>query len=124
MKKPTTRAKLRDELKKLMPRYKWTVHRPNPYNDYPDEIIIATGIRSSGFNRMSTIKVVRRETKNGPWYTARSAGYGTKAGWAGEEDAETLAKAMRLLQNHYEGLARFYSGLATELMDGRKPPKD
>lgn len=37
----------RGELEKVMPGYKWTVHKSNA-----PRLISATGIRSSGFNRI------------------------------------------------------------------------
>jgi len=85
----------RKELIKIMPGYKWTVHR----NRYAaSNHLSATGIQTSGFNRLSTLQVVRREKD----YTG-----------------VTLARALRGLQNHYEAMANMYSRHAWALKLGR-----
>ena len=45
----------REELKKIMPGYSWIIHRSWSLNSN----LSATGIQSSGFNRMSTLEVLR-----------------------------------------------------------------
>lgn len=56
-------AEFRKELLKIMPGYSWTVHKTsNP------ERLTATGIQSSGFNRLSTLQVTRTDKGGGPWY--------------------------------------------------------
>lgn len=105
----------RKELVKIMPGYNWTVHR----NHFDSTYLSATGIRTAGFNRLSTLQITRRETS---WveYEAKSAGYGVKAPWVSSYAAPTLAQALRGLQNHYESMASLYSGCAAHLQGARK----
>lgn len=111
--------KFREELIKIMPGYKWTVHREFMQDN---EYIRATGIQSAGFNRMSTLEVVRREEDGRVSYEARSSGYGLHARWLSENSDATLASALRGLQNHYEDRARSYRSHADALALGRKAP--
>ncbi|WP_319764434.1 hypothetical protein [Maridesulfovibrio sp.] len=110
----------RKELVKIMPGYKWTVHRA----ENPKEYITATGIKTAGFNRTSTLEVVRREHtrfgKPGIEYTVRSAGFGLKARWLAEKTDGTLARALRELQSYYEYTAQEYSSGASDLESARK----
>lgn len=108
----------RDELAKIMPGYSWTVHR----HSKDDVRVIATGIQSSGFNRLSTLRVIRTTEKDGRVsYTAKSAGHGTRAKWLHENSDATLASALRGLQHHYERVANTYRSHAAHLEAGRKP---
>lgn len=50
----------RAELEKIMPGYMWTVHRPSKHLRFPPYVLVATGIQSSGSNRLSTLEVTRR----------------------------------------------------------------
>lgn len=111
-----TDAEFRKELLKIMPGYSWTVHRTT------DAIFLkATGIQSSGFNRLSTLRVERFEDDQGRVeYTVKSAGYGTKSPWAQTITDRTLARAVRHLQDHYQQKASYYSGLARSLQAGRE----
>jgi hypothetical protein len=117
---PYTTEQFRRELRKIMPGYKWTVHREFnmgcPY-------LSALGIQTSGFNRLSTLEVVRREKDGATNYTVRSSGYGVKAPWLGEYVDSTLARALRGLQNHYERMGREYLSHASALENGRKAPQ-
>jgi hypothetical protein len=117
---PYTTEQFRRELRKIMPGYKWTVHREFnmgcPY-------LSALGIQTSGFNRLSTLEVVRREKDGATNYTVRSSGYGVKAPWLGEYVGSTLARALRGLQNHYERMGREYLSHASALENGRKAPQ-
>jgi len=107
-------AEFRNELTKIMPGYKWTVHKTsNP------ERLKATGIQSSGFNRLSTLQVTRTKKGNAAWYDVRSAPHGTKSPWAAEIGNVTLARAMRDLQTHYQRKAANYRKLAERLQNGR-----
>lgn len=108
-------AEFRKELVKIMPGYSWTVHKStNPM------CLSATGIKSSGFNRLSTLVVYRREDANEfKRYEVKSAGFGTHAPWAHTTSNRTLARALRDLQNHYEMKANTYRGLASQLETGR-----
>lgn len=111
-------ADFRKELIKLMPGYKWTVHQ----SSRPDHYLSATGTQSSGFNRLSTLRVERRENYAGggrPRYEAKSAGYGCKAPWRYVADGRSLAQALRNLQDHYERQAADFKRLALDLMAGR-----
>lgn len=106
----------REELVKIMPGYKWTVSRVRP----GDTTMIATGIQSSGSNRLSTLGVTRRDTDGMVSYRAQSSGYGTRAPWLHETGGRTLAQALRHLQDHYEHRAATYRAHATDLQFGRK----
>lgn len=108
----------RDELLKIMPGYQWTVHR----HSKSSVRVTATGTQSSGFNRLSTLQVTRIDLNGKVTYAARSAGYGTRAKWMHENTDETLARALRGLQKHYEDLANNYRSLAARLQDGRGQP--
>nr|WP_320132356.1 hypothetical protein [uncultured Holophaga sp.] len=109
--------KLRDELVALMPGYKWTVHKAIVKDQ---RVITATGTTASGSNRTSTLQVDRRVDAGQVSYTARSAGYGTRAKWLASADGRTLAQALQNLQDHYEGMASKYSAHAGALQKGRR----
>ena len=108
----------RKELKKIMPGYKWKVHRRSSFN--PNNID-ATGIQFSGFNRLSTLSVIRREKNGNVEYHVKSAGYGKRAPWLSDYTDGTLARALRGLQNHYTAVGLDYSRHAKDLENGRKP---
>ena len=115
---PFTPDDFRKELVKIMPGYKWTVHRASK-----DAVrLVATGIQSSGFNRLSTLEVERTTQRDTPWYRVKSAGFGTRAKWAGEVGDRTLARALRDLQEHYTRQSNHYAGLARSLQAGRSTP--
>lgn len=108
-------AAFRAELVKIMPGYDWTVHK-TVYNHHLE----ATGTQSSGFNRTSTLSVIRTEPTDGKvTYEVKSAGFGLKAKWLHKCGAPTLARALRHLQDHYEGMARIYAGHGADLAQGR-----
>lgn len=116
----------RDELVKIMPGYQWTVHRPTKFArtlDMP-AVLTATGTQSSGSNRLSTLEVTRRDDAGKVTYTAKSAGYGTRARWLHESTDGTLARALRGLQDHYEAVAATYRSHAEAMKVGRKAPAD
>lgn len=113
--KPFTADQFRAELVKIMPGYKWTVHRASK----GAARLEATGMQSSGFNRLSTLSVVRTTERGRPWYRAKSAGYGLRAKWLHENGDVSLAKALRGLQEHYERVANTYRGHAARLKHGR-----
>lgn len=108
----------RAELCKIMPGFTWTINKPLWDNG---EYLHATGIISSGFSRTATLSVIRRENFQGlkTWYEVKSAGYGTRAMWAGTRENKTLASALRDLQNYYEHMAAKYSGCAGNLQHAR-----
>lgn len=111
----------RKELIKIMPGYKWTIHRHMPWAKH----LSATGIQSSGLNRLSTLHVIRREKDDvSTEYEVESAGYGRRARWLSVYTDSTLASALRGLQNYYEGQARLYSNHAGALQGGRKRSKE
>lgn len=116
--KAMNQAGFRKELVRIMPGYKWIVHR----SDEPKKYQTATGIQTSGFNRLSTLQVARRETSCSVLYTVRSAGFGLCAPWLAECTGETLARALRCLQEHYEAMALTYRNHAMALQNAR--PKD
>lgn len=111
----------RKELTKIMPGYNWTVHTPDKrFAEITGrERLKATGIQSSGFNRLSTLEVSRFEKDGKVTYKAQSAGHGTKAPWMHSHRDGTLARALRGLQDHYEATAQTYHALAAALRHGR-----
>ncbi|EOZ5126572.1 hypothetical protein [Pseudomonas aeruginosa] len=111
-------SQFRAELVKIMPGYNWTVHASRS----SEKLLVATGIQSSGSNRLSTLRVERRDNYGAsgkPRYEVKSAGYGTRAPWLHTAEGGTLARALRSLQEHYEGNARKYSIHASDLQRGR-----
>lgn len=117
----------RAELEKIMPGYSWTVQRsatsrlPKSMSEGSPKMLSATGIRSSGFNRLSTLQVVRTDHDGRATYLAKSAGFGTKARWLHEHSGATLAQALRGLQEHYKRMANMYRSQEAELKAGRVP---
>lgn len=111
----------RKELMKVMPGYNWTVHKPSKYN--PD-LLEATGIQSSGFNRLSTLSVARSEENGIVTYEVKSSGFGAKARWMHTATDGTLARALRELQSYYQTQANDFRVLADRLQTGRKAPAD
>ena len=110
-------ADFRKELVKAMPGFNWTVHKTsNPLS------LCATGIQSSGFNRLSTIEVNRTEKNDLAWYEAKSRGHGTRGPWAHANGDRTLARALRGLQAHYERQSSAFHGLAATLQNARQLP--
>lgn len=118
--RPFTAGEFRAELMKIMPGYQWQVHRVTK----GDQWLLATGIQSSGFNRLSTLKVGRKVERDRPWYTARSAGFGTRAKFGLEVGDTTLARALRDLQDHYERQANSYRVLASTLKNAREKARE
>lgn len=108
-----TSAEFRKELTGVMPGYKWTVHKTG------EGYFHATGIQSSGFNRLSTLSVVRLKRAGVVFYEVKSAGYGTRAKWLHCNSDITLARALRGLQSHYEQVANKYRSHASSLQLGR-----
>lgn len=96
----------RAELVKIMPGYKWKVHRL-PKGCISKQLE-ATGTQSSGSNRLSTLEVKRNELDGRVVYEARSSGYGLRAPWLGNGNGRTLAQALRSLQEGYERHAQQY----------------
>lgn len=106
-------ADFRKELIKIMPGYSWTIHRPSKV---VKGYLSATGIQSSGFNRLSTLRVNRREKQGGfIEYEAKSSGYGLRAPWLSIYTDKTLARALRGLQNYYATMSQTYAGHASAL---------
>lgn len=112
--------KFRKELKKIMPRYAWTVHRDSIYLATSiKKYISATGIQTAGFNRLSTLHVIRRETDSGVEYEVKSSGFGKRSPWLSTNTDTTLARALRGLQEDYELTAANYAAHARDLQNGR-----
>jgi hypothetical protein len=109
-------TKFREELKKIMPGYKWTVHRGQIYSN---AYLEATGIQTAGSTRLSTLHVIRVEKNEVVTYMAQSSGFGKRARWLGKSEGGTLARALRRLQKHYETEASNYSSHASCLQAGR-----
>lgn len=115
-----TPKEFRAELVKIMPGYAWTVHKSTT-----DMYLEATGTQSSGFNRLSTLKVCRRDHGNGiVSYETMSSGYGLRSPWLHRNEDSTLARALRGLQEHYEWKAANYAGHARALKEARQPKKE
>lgn len=117
-----TSKDFRAELVKIMPGYSWTVHKSSN-----DSLLKATGIKSSGFNRLSTLLVERRDNYKGkgfPWYTVKSAGFGLRAPFLADYADGTLARALRGLRRHYEERAATYAGHARALQSARVAEKE
>lgn len=108
--------KFREELKKIMPGYKWTVRRRR----MQELFLEATGIQTAGFNRMSTLLVIKRKIGDRIEYHVKSSKYSLRAPWLGEYTDETLARALRGLQDYYTNMADKYFGHASDLEGGRK----
>lgn len=104
----------RKELIKIMPGYDWTVHRTKDAG-----YLEASGIQSSGFNRLSTLSVVRREQDGKARYEVKSSGFGLSARWLHGNEDGTLARALRGLQDHYEATSNTYRVHAEALKIGR-----
>ena len=105
----------RKELVKIMPGYNWTVHQSR----IPG-YLSATGTQSSGFNRLSTLSVVRREQDGTVRYEAKSAGFGLRAKWLHSAEDRSMARALRGLQDYYEHMANTYRAHAEHLKVGRR----
>ena len=110
-------TEFRKELIKIMPGYKWTVHR-NLLKD--SKFMEATGIKTVGFNRLSTLNVVRSDKEGYVWYDVKSSGFGKKAPWLGKCGNTTLARALRDLQDYYDKKAQQYSSHASDIEYARK----
>lgn len=104
----------RKALVKIMPGYKWTIHKSQA-----EGFLSATGTQSSGYNRLSTLHVTRREINGRAWFEARSAGPGTHSEWLHTNGDLTLARALRGLQSHYEATANKYRAHAAALEHAR-----
>ncbi|KQU96821.1 hypothetical protein ASD00_18420 [Ensifer sp. Root31] len=111
-----TPNEFRAELVKIMPGYSWTVHKTPKGMSH----LKATGTQSSGFNRLSTLSVIRRERDGQVSYEAKSAGYGLRAKWLHTNTDASLARALRGLQDHYEYTANTYRSHASALKVGRQ----
>jgi len=109
--------KFREELIKIMPGYKWTIHRKNIYAEAG--FLRATGIQTSGYNRLSTLHVARREREHGVAYEVKSAGFGKSAPWLHTCEMPTLAQALRELQSYYESMANKYANHGRDLKTAR-----
>jgi hypothetical protein len=81
--------------------------------------MIATGIQTSGFNRLSTLEVKRCVRGDVVSYEVKSAGFGCRAKWLASSSGRTLAQALRGLQDHYERVAQNYRVHADALIKGR-----
>lgn len=106
--------KFREELVKIMPGYNWTIHQSRVPG-----YLSATGTQSSGFNRLSTLSVTRREQEGTARYEAKSAGFGLRAKWLHAFEGGTLASALRGLQAYYESMANTYRAHAEHIKVGR-----
>jgi len=117
--KTEQREAFREELMKVMPGMKWTIHR-NRYDD--DQSIEATAFKSSGSNRLFTLSVTRHPQEDGTVvYRARSSARGTWAKWLHTSEGKTAAQALRNLQTHYEREEAEYHRHVAYLAKARSP---
>jgi|SRR3990172_969568 len=107
--------RFREELKKVMPGYKWTISKLS-YRDH----LHAYGILSSGFNRLSTMHVVRDIKTTGIEYSSRLFGFGTRAPLISESSGTTLRQCLRNLQDQCESEKYKWRGAVSYLEHGRK----
>ncbi|WP_273649045.1 hypothetical protein, partial [Pseudomonas aeruginosa] len=85
-------SEFRAELVKIMPGYAWTVNSSR----CSETMLVATGIQTSGLNRLSTLRVERRDnycSSGKPRYEVKSAGYGRRAPWLHTAEGTSLARA-------------------------------
>ena len=97
-------SEFRKKLIKIMPGYKWTVHRPM-YRINTDEKVLmltATGIQVAGKNRTSTLEVSVSYRDGEYIYNSKSSGFGKNAPWLSKQEGPTLAQSLRNLQEDYE----------------------
>ena len=106
----------RAALLKIMPGYDWTVHRPMPGSTK----LLATGTKSSGMNRISTLNVAMQDEGSTRSYTVKSAGFGLRAPWLRSYTDSTLARALRGLEEIYRREARTFYSHAEQLDSGRR----
>lgn len=101
----------RDELKKRMPGFAWTVRKVSGE---------AVGTQSSGSNRTATL-IVRRRCYNGEvvGYDATFYGYGLKSAAIASSGGTTVAQALRNLQNTLSHRGRLHSGAAGTMQAAR-----
>ena len=118
-KEKTPVSKFRDELTKIMPGFEWTVHNPGKMTP-PEAYLKATGIQSSGFNRLATLQVERRVRNDQTEYEVKSSGFGVKTPWLATYTDGTLTRALRGLQEHYANNAATYGSHARDLRDARQ----
>jgi len=117
-KKMITSTQFRKELIKIMPNYKWTVHRA--LTD-PPKHLTATGTQSSGFNRMSTLDIIVKDDGDDRLeYESRSSGFGKNIPWLLSCKDSTLTRSLRGLQDDLEWRGRDYLCQAGNLQKGRK----
>lgn len=111
-----TSTKFRKELVKIMPGYKWTIHRPYTKDS---KFLIATGIQTAGLNRVSTLEVTVKDQDGKLYYTSRSSGCGKNSQWLSSNEGSTLARSLRGLQDHYEIHGNNYLRHAADLQGAR-----
>ena len=110
-----TATQFRKELKKIMPGYKWTIHRL-----YGNSKLTATGIQTSGLNRLSTLEVAVFKTAKGEiGYKSKSSCTRKNAAWLSEQEGQTLVQSLRNLQNHYKCVGGNYLRHAADLQGAR-----
>ena len=117
--KPYDAAALRKDLHKVLPGYKWAVHRSHKY--LSTNHIEATGTVSGGFNRVSTLTVkvaIRPPPYKGPDFNITMIDphrCTTVSGWG-----ETFTQCVRDLQNSLEDTFQRTKGNLEILRQARK----
>jgi hypothetical protein len=114
-----TAPEFRKALLKIMPGFRWTVHKSeNP------RVLRATGIMSSGSNRLATLQVIREDSEHiGVTFIARMAGNGTRAIFGPAFRNSTIASALWDLQNHHDRSAATHRVMVSRLQKGRCAPE-
>lgn len=87
----------RAELMKVMPGLDWNVH-----DQISDTCLLATGIKSRGYDRMFQMSVQKTGSGNKVEYEVWSSGYATHTNCLHPNRDTTLESAVRGLQNHYK----------------------
>jgi len=113
-KKTEQEDKFRLALKKIMPGYQWTIKK----SSHPD-YIVAEGIQSSGFNRLSSLDIARIISRDGVYYLSKLYGFGRRATLIAENKDTTLARSLRNLQAHCEGQEQKWRAAVSYLKQGR-----
>ncbi len=107
----------RKELNKVLPGYKWTISKHTGNGQH----LTATGIQSSGFNRVSTIEIYRESKDGYGFYSAKIWGYGRRSPLVAETgEFGSLKRALRLLQEYCEHRSSVFKSAANYIEFARR----
>lgn len=128
-----TRAEFKADLERVMPGFKWTVHKPSSLLrwDEPTKMHVkvtlaekdahrmtATGTKSSGFNRVATIEATYLANILRPFEVV-VFGYGCRGPKIMAGVGKTVPQAFRDAQSKCEERAQFFGHGASLLKQGR-----